>query len=115
MAPHGLSTQDGSPKAYGMTIPALARSPVPTPRAWLATRWPVGIWLIAAVVIMSAGAKIVPESFRQAVALTDIPAQDRAEMRQALASLHLSPRHLAWYQLGAFTVVGTLVNLSVGC
>ncbi len=83
-------------------------------RSWLLANWPAGVWLLAAVVISVAGAKTVPEALRQSAALTDVPETSQAEMRRALASLHLSPTYLAWFEIVAFNVVGTIVNLAIG-
>ncbi len=82
-------------------------------RSWLVENWPAAVWLVVAIVINVVGTKIAPELYHQAVALTDIPEQDRAEMRRTLATLHLSPTFLAWFQI--FTaVVGTLINTAIG-
>lgn len=82
-------------------------------QAWLVHNWPAALWVLAAITINVAGAKLAPELIRQTIALEDIPEHDRAEMRRALATLHLSPVHLAWFQ--AFTaLVGTIVNMAIG-
>lgn len=97
-----------------MTTPAISRCSLATRRTWLATSWPAVLWVFAAVVITIAGAMMIPEGYRQAVAMTDIPEPDRAELRRTLADLHLSPRHLAWFEFVVFNVVGNVVNLTVG-
>lgn len=69
-----------------VTISALQRPTLPLIRLWLVNNWLAALWLLAAVVINVAGAKSLPEGFRQAVDLTAIPEADRAEMRRALAA-----------------------------
>ncbi len=96
-----------------MAIAAM-RSPIfPRLRAWLAINWLAAAWLAVAVVINVVGAKIMPEAYRQSVALSDIPEQDRAEMRRALATLHLSPAFVAWFEI-LTAVVSTLPNMVIG-
>ena len=97
-----------------MTIPALSRLSPRSRRAWLATSWPAAIWVAFAVVLLAAGAMMIPEGYRQAVEMTDVPEQDRVEMREALADLHLSPTHLAWFEFAVFNVASNIVNLAVG-
>jgi signal transduction histidine kinase len=97
-----------------MAIAAAQRPSIPRTRAWLVTNWPVAVWLVAAAVIAVVVAKTAPEGFRQAVEMTDTPAQDREQMRQGLADLHLSPRFIAWWEFGVFGVIGNLVNLTIG-
>lgn len=97
-----------------MTISAVQQPAFLRLQRWLVTNWPAAAWLLAVVVINIAGAKMAPEVYRQTVEMTDIPASDQAEMRRALASLHLSPTQLAWFEIVAFGVVGTIVNLTVG-
>ncbi len=97
-----------------VTISALQRPTLPLIRLWLVNNWLAALWLLAAVVINVAGAKSLPEGFRQAVDLTAIPEADRAEMRRALAALHLSPTFIAWYQAIVFIAAGHLINLTIG-
>ena len=86
---------------------------VPRWPARLLNDWPAVAWLAAAVIINIAGAKGAPDSYRQAVALSDIAAGDRAQFRESLAHIHLSPVILAWF--GIFTaLVGTVVNMTIG-
>lgn len=82
-------------------------------QTWLATNWLVALWLLVAVVASYASARSIPEGYRQAIALTDIPEADRAEMRHSLANLHLSTSFLAWYNIIAFGL-GSIVNLAIG-
>ena len=96
-----------------MAISAALRPTLPWWRTRLATHWPAAAWLLAAVVINVVGAKMTPELYRQSVTLVDLPEQDRAEMRRALANLHLSPAHLAWFEMGT-ALVGTVVNTAIG-
>lgn len=97
-----------------MVSAALQQSAVARAQAWLAANWPAALWLLAAVIVSIVSAKTIPAGIRQQVALSDIPASDRDEMRRSLADLHLSPRFLAWYQVVAFSAISTLVNLTVG-
>ncbi|CAA9540800.1 MAG: hypothetical protein AVDCRST_MAG43-110 [uncultured Thermomicrobiales bacterium] len=96
-----------------MAIPAVQQPSFSRLQTWLVTNWPAAVWILAAVIINIAGAKLVPEFIRQTIALEDIPERDRAELRRALSILHLSPEHLAWFQV--FTeLVGTIVNMAIG-
>ncbi|HVL24131.1 MAG TPA: GAF domain-containing sensor histidine kinase [Thermomicrobiales bacterium] len=96
-----------------MAMSAVHRSFFPGFRIWLAHNRLAAAWLLAAVVITVAGAKGAPELYRQTVALVDIPAGDRDELRRSLASLHLTPAHLFWFQAiaNALTII---VNLTIG-
>ncbi len=82
-------------------------------RARFIRDWPAAAWVASAIVINIAGARSAPQSWHQMVALTDIPASDRAELRRSLADLHLSPVFLACFQI-ATAVIGTIVNLLIG-
>jgi signal transduction histidine kinase len=97
-----------------MAISAVRRPSYSRAQAWLATHWPAVLWLLAAVVVSSVAMRNLPEQYHQAVAQTGIPEADRAEMRRSLAALHLSPTFIAWYELVAFSVVDTFVNLGIG-
>lgn len=97
-----------------MAVSAVRRSSRDRAQTWLAANWPAALWLLAAVVTGAVAATNLPEQYRQAVALSDIPEADRAAMRRSLAGLHLSPAFVAWYELVAFIIVGTLVNLTIG-
>jgi signal transduction histidine kinase len=72
------------------------------------------LWLLAAAAIAFVMVRLVPETYRELVALEAVPEGDRDAMRRALAELHLSPTTIAWYQLIAFSAVGALVNLTIG-
>jgi signal transduction histidine kinase len=96
-----------------MAISATRRPTATNIQAWLATNWPAALWLTVAVVITIVGSQNAREVIRQAVAMTDMPEQDREEMRRSLASLHLSPAFIGWFQIFTF-FVGTVVNVIVG-
>jgi signal transduction histidine kinase len=88
--------------------PALSRY-----QAWLRVNWPAALWILTAIVVNAASIKIVPEAYRQSVALLDIPEADRAEMRRSLEQLHLSPALITWFEF--FTsAVTSLIHLVIG-
>ncbi|HEY7034727.1 MAG TPA: GAF domain-containing sensor histidine kinase [Thermomicrobiales bacterium] len=96
-----------------MVISAVQRPSFSRAQTWLIANWPAALWLAVAVAINAVGWKEAPESYRQAVALTDIPEADRAEMRRSLAGLHLSPIFLAWFEM-ATDVIGAVIALVIG-
>jgi signal transduction histidine kinase len=96
-----------------MALPAISIPTATGARTWLARNWPAAAWLLVAVVINLATIRMVPELYRQSVALTDIPDGDRAEMRDRLASLHLTPAFLAWFELIS-NGIGLLINMVIG-
>ncbi|MFL5759774.1 MAG: histidine kinase [Thermomicrobiales bacterium] len=96
-----------------MAISAVRRPTSTSIQTWLATNWPAALWLTVAVVITVAGSRNAPEQIRQAVAMTDMPAKDREEMRRSLAGLHLTPAFIGWFEILS-NVIGTIVNVIVG-
>jgi uncharacterized membrane protein len=97
-----------------MVTPAVQQSSFPRVRAWLVTNWPAAVWLLAAAVISVVRVRMIPAAYRQTTALTDIPEDDRADMRRALAELNQSPADIGWFEIVAFNVVSTIVGLIVG-
>jgi signal transduction histidine kinase len=94
------------------TLPAL-NARLPKLRLRLSHNWPAAAWLLAALVINIAGARGAPESYRQAVELTDIAAADRAQLVRSLANLHLTPVFLAWFEI-LTAVIGCIVTMIIG-
>src|SRR5262245_36315502 len=85
---------------------AVRRSTGARRQTWLAENWPAAIWLVAASSVIVALARTMPEAYRQLVDMTDLPEQERVQMRSALTDLRLSPVFLAQWEVMIFGVVG---------
>jgi signal transduction histidine kinase len=54
-------------------------------------------WLLVLGLVLWAQVVTAPGGYRDMVSLKDFPASQRDDVRHALAALHLTPTHLAWY------------------
>lgn len=86
--------------------------PLPNVRTWPLRHWPVTLWLTAAVITNAVSIRLAPETFRRSMRLADFPEGDRPVVRHALARLHLSTAHLAWFSI-VTGVVATAITLAI--
>ncbi len=91
----------------------IERTNAPQFTTLLRSNWPALAWILTAIVVNGVSLRLAPEAYRQAVNMTDVPPGDQVGIRHALGTLHLTPVHLAWFQM--FTaVMSSIVNLTIG-
>lgn len=82
--------------------------PIPRDRLPHLAAWLLVVLLVVAVQVMT-----LPASFRSAGELAEVPTADRKVVREALAAIHLTQTHLAWYWLAGFGITA-VVYLAMG-